>query len=80
VSELDQHGRAAPTGDDAPSVGAPVLARLSKLDRFLPVWIVAAMAFGLVLGRVVPSFSDALDAVRVGSVGSWLITVGTFRR
>ena len=45
-----------------------VLARLSVLDRFLPVWIVAAMAAGLALGRLVPGLDDALDAVQVGSV------------
>ncbi|RYZ25996.1 MAG: arsenical-resistance protein, partial [Propionibacteriaceae bacterium] len=28
-------------------------ARLSTTDRFLPVWIVAAMGLGLLLGRVV---------------------------
>ena len=49
-------------------VGTPVLARLSTLDRFLPVWIVAAMAAGLLLGRLVPGLDDALDAVRVGDV------------
>ncbi|MCU1604796.1 MAG: arsenical-resistance protein [Modestobacter sp.] len=53
----------------------PVLQRLSTLDRFLPVWIVAAMALGLVLGRVVPGLDDALDAVRVGDV-SLPIAVG----
>jgi len=46
----------------------PVLARLSTLDRFLPLWIVAAMAAGLLLGRGVPGLDDALDAVRVGDV------------
>ncbi len=46
----------------------PVLARLSTLDRFLPVWIVAAMALGLALGRWVPGLDEALDAVQVGSV------------
>ena len=46
----------------------PVLARLSTLDRFLPVWIVAAMVLGLLLGRFVPGLDDALDAVRVGEV------------
>ena len=53
----------------------PVLARLSLLDRFLPVWIVAAMALGLLLGRSVPGLDDALDAVQVGSV-SLPIAVG----
>jgi ACR3 family arsenite transporter len=47
---------------------APVLARLSVLDRFLPLWILAAMAAGLGLGRAVPGLDDALDAVQVGSV------------
>jgi len=47
---------------------APVLRRLSRLDRFLPVWIVAAMAAGLGLGRLVPGVADVLDAVTVGSV------------
>jgi ACR3 family arsenite transporter len=60
---------------DRPAPGAPVLARLSRLDRFLPVWIVAAMAAGLVLGRLVPGLDDALDAVRIGDV-SLPIAVG----
>ncbi len=54
---------------------APVLARLSTLDRFLPVWILAAMAAGLGLGRLIPGLNDALDAVKVGSV-SLPIAVG----
>ena len=45
---------------------ADVLHRLSLLDRFLPVWILLAMAFGLLLGRLVPSVQTALDAVKVG--------------
>ncbi|CCH87360.1 arsenite efflux transporter [Modestobacter italicus] len=53
----------------------PVLARLSTLDRFLPVWIVAAMAAGLLLGRLVPGLDDALDAVKIGDV-SLPIAVG----
>lgn len=47
---------------------APVLARLSLLDRFLPVWILAAMALGVGLGRAVPSLADDLDRIEVGSV------------
>ena len=42
--------------------------RLSTLDRYLPVWIVAAMVAGLVLGRAWPGVADVLDAVKVGSV------------
>ncbi|MCE0536085.1 ACR3 family arsenite efflux transporter [Kineosporia rhizophila] len=44
------------------------MARLSVLDRFLPVWILAAMLLGLALGRVVPGLNEALDAIKVGSV------------
>jgi ACR3 family arsenite transporter len=47
---------------------APVLQKLSTLDRFLPVWIVAAMALGLALGRWAPDLGDALSAVEVGNV------------
>lgn len=43
-----------------------VLARLSVLDRFLPVWILVAMASGLVLGRLVPGVQGALDSVKIG--------------
>ena len=42
--------------------------RLSVLNRFLPVWIIAAMAVGLVLGRAVDGLDDALSGVEVGSV------------
>ena len=44
------------------------MSRLSLLDRFLPVWIVAAMAVGLGAGRAMPSLAADLDSVQVGSV------------
>ncbi len=50
----------------APDDDAAVLGRLSTLDRFLPVWILLAMAGGLLLGRVLPGIQDVLDAVKVG--------------
>lgn len=54
---------------------ASVLTRLSTLDRFLPVWIIAAMAVEILLGRAIPSLSGDLDKVQVGSV-SLPIAVG----
>ena len=47
-------------------VETDVLHRLSTLDRFLPLWILLAMAGGLLLGRVLPGIQDALDAVKIG--------------
>ncbi|MFD1860435.1 ACR3 family arsenite efflux transporter [Aeromicrobium camelliae] len=45
-----------------------ITARLGTVDRFLPVWIGAAMVLGLLLGRTVPGLDDALSAVEIGSV------------
>jgi arsenite transporter len=57
------------TGAPAAATGsAEVLHRLPVLDRYLPVWIGAAMVTGLMLGRLVPGLDDALDAVKIGSV------------
>ncbi|WP_163568740.1 ACR3 family arsenite efflux transporter [Fodinicola feengrottensis] len=52
----------------ATTTGTAVVGRLSVLDRFLPVWILAAMGLGLLLGRIIPSLSGVLDAVKIGSV------------
>jgi ACR3 family arsenite transporter len=65
MSDLTQE-TAAGVGEGA-GEGA-VLQRLSRLDRFLPVWIVAAMLVGLVLGRTVDGLDDVLSAVEIGSV------------
>jgi arsenite transporter len=52
----------------APTPEAPVLRRLSTLDRLLPVWIGIAMLAGLALGRTVTGLDEALATVEVGSV------------
>ncbi|AOY70943.1 ACR3 family arsenite efflux transporter [Paenarthrobacter sp. MSM-2-10-13] len=59
------------TRTDTPSLrrdDAAVVGKLSTLDRFLPVWIIAAMALGLLLGSLIPGLNIALEAVKVGEV------------
>lgn len=41
--------------------------RLSFLDRYLTAFILAAMVFGVALGRVAPGLTATLDRLRVGS-------------
>jgi len=41
--------------------------RLSFLDRYLTGWIFAAMAVGVALGALAPGFSNALNAMSMGS-------------
>jgi ACR3 family arsenite transporter len=55
------------TPSEAPPVGH-VAARLSVLDRLLPLWIGLAMVVGLVLGRAVPGLGTALSAVEVDGI------------
>ena len=42
-----------------------VLANLSWLDRLLPVWILLAMAVGLLLGRLLPGLQGLLSGVQI---------------
>jgi len=41
--------------------------RLSFLDRYLSFWIFGAMAFGIVLGRLVPNVVPALNRLSIGT-------------
>lgn len=45
-----------------------VPARLSTLDRLLPVWIAVAMAAGLLLGKLVPGVNTALNHVQIDGI------------
>jgi ACR3 family arsenite transporter len=51
------------------AVGAPAspTRRLKLLDRYLTVWIFAAMGFGVVLGNVLPGVVPFLDRLSVGT-------------
>ncbi|GAA2466553.1 ACR3 family arsenite efflux transporter [Winogradskya humida] len=62
---------ASAAGDASPAV----VGRLSRLDRFLPVWIGLAMVAGLLLGRLIPGLDTALEAVKIGGI-SLPIAVG----
>ena len=55
---------------------APVIGRLSFLDRFLPVWIILAMVTGIGLGRAIPSLNSHLNAIQVTSGTSLPIFIG----
>jgi ACR3 family arsenite transporter len=69
-------GIASPRPAEAKDASAPVIARLSFLDRFLPIWIVLAMVMGIALGRAVPSLNTHLNSVQVTSGTSLPIFLG----
>jgi len=46
---------------DNSAVDVPPLRGLSFLDRFLVIWIILAMAIGIILGNLVPSTGPALQ-------------------
>jgi arsenite transporter len=56
------------TWSPASAIDAPVIRRLSRLDRFLPLWIIVAMASGIALGRAFPGLGAVLDRVQVAGV------------
>ena len=59
----------------APAEDHAVAARLSTLNRFLPVWIGLAMVLGIVLGKLFTGLDDTLDRVKFDNV-SLPIAVG----
>jgi ACR3 family arsenite transporter len=54
-----------------------VVRQLSTLDRFLPVWILAAMGIGLGLGTLIPRLEHGLNSVQMSGTGTSLpIAIG----
>ena len=43
-------------------------ARISFLDKYIPVWIILAMALGLLLGRGIPGLAPFLGSLEVGGI------------
>lgn len=56
------------TSQSASVAQSSVFGRLSRLDRFLPLWIFLAMAAGIALGKLVPNLAPALDSVKLDTV------------
>jgi ACR3 family arsenite transporter len=54
-----------------------IVRKLSTLDRYLPVWILLAMAVGLLAGRMFGGLNDTLDTITVDTV-SLPIAIGLF--
>jgi arsenite transporter len=48
-----------------PDIASKPIAKLSQMDRFLPIWILVAMSLGLGLGKMIPSLQSTLDSVRI---------------
>jgi arsenite transporter len=59
ISELKTTGKI--------TVTEQAVKRLSFVDYFLTLWIFAAMAFGVVLGHLVPGTEDFIDSLRSGT-------------
>ena len=52
----------------ATSSAPSVASRLSSLDRYLPVWIIAAMVLGVLLGKAAPDLKHDLERIRFADV------------
>ncbi len=49
---------------------AGLLGKLSFLDRYLTLWIFAAMGLGIALGFVAPGFTTALNDMSLGKTSN----------
>ncbi|MFN2251172.1 MAG: ACR3 family arsenite efflux transporter [Anaerolineae bacterium] len=62
-------------GATGPTTAGSVAARMSWLDRYLPLWIAVAMAVGILLGALSPGVKDVFNSLSIGAV-SLPIAVG----
>lgn len=53
------------------------LSQLSKINRFLPLWILVSMAAGLLLGKIIPGINKVLTAIQIQQT-SLPIALGLF--
>ncbi|WIG97921.1 ACR3 family arsenite efflux transporter [Myxococcus sp. SDU36] len=53
---------------NAAAPSSSIVKKLSVIDRFLPVWIFAAMGLGIGLGRAFPDLGARLDTVKLDTV------------
>ena len=51
-------------GATAPARAVPTIKKLSWLDRLLALWILLAMAAGIILGNFVPSTQEVIERVQ----------------
>ncbi|XBH21431.1 ACR3 family arsenite efflux transporter [Jonesiaceae bacterium BS-20] len=58
------------TTTSTPTDAGHLAAKLSTLDRYLAVWILAAMALGLALGRFIPGLGVALESIQVAGISA----------
>ena len=52
--------------NDKPTIGC-ARTRLGFLDRYLTLWIFVAMALGVLLGRLLPSFPATVESMSIGT-------------
>ncbi len=76
-SEVCQCNTFGVTTTTHPTSGPAVIEQLSTLDRFLPVWILAAMGVGIGLGTLIPRLNHGLSSVQITGTGTSLpIAIG----
>ncbi len=76
-SEVCQCNTFGVTTTTHPTSEPAVIEQLSTLDRFLPVWILAAMGVGIGLGTLIPRLNHGLSSVQITGTGTSLpIAIG----